>query len=160
MRRSGAEVGRASDRDSISGKCRLGDSSLCAGLPAHVFMPKDAPKVTKTECRIYGAHLTLVKGLIDDAGRALRREQQDDWFDISTLKEPYRAQGKKTMGIELAEQLGWRLPDAIIYPTGGTGIVGIRHVEGICGTRTGLNVCQGVHRASHLAALRKRQSTG
>lgn len=124
-------------------------------------MPDDALEVAKTECWIYGAHLTLVKGLIDDAGRALRREQQDDWFDISTLKEPYRAQGKKTMGIELAEQLGWLLPDAIIYPTGGTGIVGIRHVEGVCGTRTGgFNVCQGVPRASHLAALRKRQSTG
>ncbi|MGB3305568.1 MAG: threonine synthase [Thermomicrobiales bacterium] len=97
-----------------------------AGLPAHVFMPEDAPEVTKAECRIYGAHLTLVKGLINDAGRALREAKQDDWFDVSTLKEPYRAEGKKTMGLELAEQLGWRLPDAIIYPTGGgTGIVGM-----------------------------------
>jgi threonine synthase len=97
-----------------------------AGLPAYVFMPEDAPDVTKTECRLYGAHLTLVKGLINDAGKALREAAEPDWFDVSTLKEPYRAEGKKTMGLELAEQLGWRVPDAIIYPTGGgTGIVGM-----------------------------------
>ena len=97
-----------------------------AGIPAHVFMPQDAPDITKTECRLYGAQLTLVTGLINDAGAALREAMQPTWFDVSTLKEPYRAEGKKTMGLELAEQLGWRLPDAIIYPTGGgTGIVGM-----------------------------------
>jgi len=98
-----------------------------AGLPAHVFMPEDAPAATIAECHIYGARVTLVKGRINDAGRALRDAgNRHDWFDVSTLKEPYRAEGKKTMGIELAEQLGWRLPDAIIYPTGGgTGIVGM-----------------------------------
>ncbi len=98
-----------------------------ARMPAHVFMPEDAPEAMIAECRIYGAQVTLVKGRINDAGRALREAGvNQDWFDVSTLKEPYRAEGKKTLGIELAEQLGWRLPDAIIYPTGGgTGIVGM-----------------------------------
>ena len=96
------------------------------GIPAHVFMPADAPEVTKAECRIYGARVTLVDGLISDAGRALREANPGDWFDVSTLREPYRAEGKKTMGLELAEQLGWRVPDVIVYPTGGgTGIVGM-----------------------------------
>jgi threonine synthase len=97
-----------------------------AGLPAHVFMPEDAPAVTITECRMAGADVTLVPGLINDAGAALRAANPGDWFDVSTLKEPYRAEGKKTMGLELVEQLGWRVPDAIVYPTGGgTGIVGM-----------------------------------
>jgi threonine synthase len=98
-----------------------------AGLPAHVIMPADAPPVTIAECRAYGARVALVDGFISDAGRLVRAASEAlGWFDVSTLKEPYRAEGKKTMGIELAEQLGWRLPDAIIYPTGGgTGIVGM-----------------------------------
>ncbi len=98
-----------------------------AGLPAHIFMPADVPAVMKVECHTYGAHTYLVDGLINDAGRVSRQAADAfGWFDVSTLKEPYRAEGKKTMGIELAEQLGWRVPDAIIYPTGGgTGIVGM-----------------------------------
>ena len=98
-----------------------------AGMPAWVFMPADAPAVMKAECVAYGARLCLVDGLINDAGRVIREAgPAHGWFDVSTLKEPYRAEGKKTMGLELAEQLGWRLPDAIVYPTGGgTGIVGM-----------------------------------
>ncbi|HEU5367344.1 MAG TPA: threonine synthase [Ktedonobacterales bacterium] len=98
-----------------------------AGLPATVFMPVDAPESAKVQVAASGADLYLVQGLINDAGAmvaALKEER--GWFDVATLKEPYRAEGKKTMGFELAEQLGWRLPDAIIYPAGGgTGIVGM-----------------------------------
>jgi threonine synthase len=98
-----------------------------AGLRAVVAMPVDAPEVMKAECAFYGASVILVNGLINDCGRVIRSgAAQHGWFDVSTLKEPYRAEGKKTLGLELAEQLGWRLPDAIIYPTGGgTGIVGM-----------------------------------
>jgi len=98
-----------------------------AGLEAYVFMPADTPEPMKAECRAYGARVFLVNGLINDCGRVVRAgAEARGWFDVSTLKEPYRAEGKKTMGLELAEQLGWRLPDAIIYPTGGgTGIVGM-----------------------------------
>ncbi|MGI8424420.1 MAG: threonine synthase [Chloroflexota bacterium] len=98
-----------------------------AGLPTYVFMPEDAPDSTKAECSLYGARLYLVKGLINDAGKIVREGTPSrGWFDVSTLKEPYRAEGKKTMGYEVAEQLGWELPDAILYPTGGgTGIVGM-----------------------------------
>ena len=98
-----------------------------AGLPAYVFMPQDAPTIMQAECVAYGAHVYLVDGLINDAGKIVREHSAArGWFDVSTLKEPYRAEGKKTMGYELAEQLDWTLPDAIIYPTGGgTGIVGM-----------------------------------
>jgi threonine synthase len=98
-----------------------------AGLPATVLMPADAPEVMKAECAAYGATVILVDGLINDAGKVGKMAADTfGWFDVSTLKEPYRAEGKKTMGLELAEQLGWRLPDAIVYPTGGgTGIVGM-----------------------------------
>jgi len=98
-----------------------------AGLPAYVFMPQDAPEGNKLECVLYGARLYLVDGLINDCGRIVREGVAGrGWFDVSTLREPYRQEGKKTMGYELAEQLGWELPDAIIYPTGGgTGIVGM-----------------------------------
>lgn len=98
-----------------------------AGLDAYVFMPADTPEPMKAECRAYGARVFLVNGLINDCGRVVRAgAEARGWFDVSTLKEPYRAEGKKTMGLELAEQLGWRLPDAIVYPTGGgTGIVGM-----------------------------------
>jgi len=98
-----------------------------AGLEAFVFMPRDTPVVNQLECRLTGAKTFLIDGLINDCGRVVA-EGKDvlGWFDLSTLKEPYRLEGKKTMGLELAEQLGWRLPDVILYPTGGgTGLVGM-----------------------------------
>jgi len=98
-----------------------------AGMRAIVFMPADTPPAMPAECRAYGAHVFLVHGLISDCGQLVRRgSEQFGWLDVSTLREPYRAEGKKTLGFELAEQLGWQLPDVIIYPTGGgTGIVGM-----------------------------------
>ena len=98
-----------------------------AGIEAHVFMPRDTPSANQIEVEQYGAKLTLVDGLINDCGRIIgERKNTEGWFDISTLKEPYRLEGKKTMGYEIAEQLGWRLPDVIIYPTGGgTGLIGM-----------------------------------
>ena len=98
-----------------------------AGMEAFVFLPKDAPESTKLECELMGARVYLVDGLINDAGRIVGKGKKNyGWFDISTLKEPYRVEGKKTMGYEIAEQLNWTLPDFIIYPTGGgTGIVGM-----------------------------------
>lgn len=101
--------------------------AAAAGLPAHVFMPADVPPLFQVECRQLGASVTLVNGLINDCGVKVREgAQQYSWFDLSTLKEPYRVEGKKTMGYELAEQLNWTLPDVVIYPTGGgTGMVGM-----------------------------------
>lgn len=101
--------------------------AAAAGLRLHVAMPRDAPPVNRIECRIYGAELTLVDGLISDAGRLIAAGvARHGWFDAATLKEPYRVEGKKTMGLEIAEQLGWQLPDAIVYPAGGgVGIIGI-----------------------------------
>ncbi|HTR04417.1 MAG TPA: threonine synthase, partial [Thermoanaerobaculia bacterium] len=98
-----------------------------AGMECHVFMPADTPRVFRIECERYGAHVTLVDGLIDDCGRIVaERAPREGWHDVSTLKEPFRVEGKKTMGYELAEDFGWKLPDAILYPTGGgTGLVGI-----------------------------------
>jgi threonine synthase len=98
-----------------------------AGLAVHVVMPEDAPASNRQECQAYGARVTLVKGLISDAGRAAEDlVEREGWFDVSTLKEPYRIEGKKTLGLEIAEQLGWRMPDAIAYPAGGgVGIIGI-----------------------------------
>ena len=98
-----------------------------AGIEAHVFMPKDTPSANQIEARQYGANLTLVDGLINDCGRLIgERKAAEGWFDVSTLKEPYRVEGKKTMGYEIAEQLNWNLPDVIIYPTGGgTGLIGM-----------------------------------
>ncbi|MBA3379116.1 MAG: threonine synthase [Chloroflexia bacterium] len=98
-----------------------------ASLRAIVAMPADTPTVMQAECRAYGATVLLVDGLINDAGKLIREgSERYGWFDVSTLKEPYRAEGKKTMGIELVEQLGWRVPAPIVYPTGGgTGIVGM-----------------------------------
>jgi len=98
-----------------------------AGIAAYVFMPADAPSVMKAECEAYGARVFLVDGLINDAGKIVSAGAEAGlWFPITTLCEPYRVEGKKTMGIEIAEQLGWRLPDTIVYPTGGgTGIVGM-----------------------------------
>src|SRR5205823_5162604 len=104
--------------------------AAAAGLEAHVAMPRDVPPINRRETEAYGAGTTLVDGLIDAAGRLVREwTAEHGWFDLSTLREPYRAEGKKTMGIELAEQGGWGgdcLPDVVIYPTGGgTGIVGM-----------------------------------
>jgi threonine synthase len=98
-----------------------------AGIEAHVFMPRDTPIANQIEARQYGARLTLVDGLINDCGRMVAEgKTAEGWFDLSTLKEPYRVEGKKTMGYEIAEQLDWRLPDVIIYPTGGgTGLIGM-----------------------------------
>jgi len=98
-----------------------------AGLPAHVFMPADAPSVSKAQVSLLGARLYLVNGLISDAdGQAQALARESGLFEISTLKEPYRLEGKKTMGYELALDLGWQLPDVILYPTGGgTGLIGI-----------------------------------
>ncbi len=98
-----------------------------AGLSAFIFMPQDTPQANIIECQQTGAHVTLVDGLITDCGRIVaERKAAEGWFDVSTLKEPYRVEGKKTMGYELAEQLGWELPDVILYPTGGgTGLIGM-----------------------------------
>lgn len=101
--------------------------AACAGIEAHVFMPRDTPIANQIEVRQYGANLTLVDGLISDCSRIIAsRKDSEGWFDLSTLKEPYRVEGKKTMGYEIAEQLGWNLPDVIVYPTGGgTGLIGM-----------------------------------
>lgn len=104
-------------------------SAYCAkaGIKAHIFMPKDVPKPFIFECKAMGADVILVDGLISDCGREARKEaEKNGWFDLSTLKEPYRLEGKKTIGFELAEQFEWELPDVIIYPTGGgTGLIGM-----------------------------------
>src|SRR5216117_215342 len=98
-----------------------------ADLEAHIFMPRDTPRANIIECRELGAHVTLIDGLITDCGAEIaRRKTTEGWFDMSTLKEPYRVEGKKTLGYELAEQFNWQLPDVILYPTGGgTGLVGM-----------------------------------
>jgi threonine synthase len=98
-----------------------------AGLESHIFMPRDTPRANIIECRELGAHVTLIDGLITDCGAEIaRRKTAEGWFDMSTLKEPYRVEGKKTLGYELAEQLDWQLPDVILYPTGGgTGLIGM-----------------------------------
>jgi threonine synthase len=101
--------------------------SAAAGIEAHIFMPKDVPQANLVECQSYGAKVTLVDGLISDCARMVNeRKQAEGWFDISTLKEPFRVEGKKTMGYEIAEQMGWQLPEAVIYPTGGgVGLIGM-----------------------------------
>lgn len=101
--------------------------AAAAGLEAHIFMPRDVPQANLLECRAYGAQVTLVDGLIGDCGRMVaERARTEGWHDVSTLKEPFRVEGKKTMGYEVAEQLGWSLPSAIIYPTGGgVGLLGM-----------------------------------
>jgi threonine synthase len=98
-----------------------------AGLEAHIFMPKDVPLANRIECESYGAHMTLVDGLISDCARMVaERKEKEGWFDVSTLKEPFRVEGKKTMGYEVAEQFNWKLPQGIIYPTGGgVGLLGM-----------------------------------
>jgi len=98
-----------------------------AGLECFIFMPNDTPRANVVECEQTGAHVTLMDGLITDCGAEVaRRKDAEGWFDVSTLKEPYRVEGKKTLGYELAEQFNWELPDVIIYPTGGgTGLIGM-----------------------------------
>ena len=125
----GLELGAAGFTVPSAGNAAGAAAAYCAraGLAAKVFMPQDAPDSNKKECLVAGSDLNLVDGLIGDAGRiaaAVAREQ--GLFDLSTLKEPYRAEGKKSMGLEVAMQLGWRMPQAIIYPAGGgTGIIGM-----------------------------------
>jgi threonine synthase len=106
--------------------------AAAAGIEAHIFMPKDVPMANRVECDYYGAHVTLVGGLISDCARKVAELKEkptwaaEGWFDISTTKEPYRVEGKKTMGYEIAEQLGWKLPQGVIYPTGGgVGLLGM-----------------------------------
>ena len=106
--------------------------AAAAGLEAHIFMPKDVPMANRVECDYYGARVTLVDGLISDCARKVAELKNSEswknegWFDVSTTKEPYRVEGKKTMGYEVAEQLGWKLPQGIIYPTGGgVGLLGM-----------------------------------
>ena len=101
--------------------------AAAAGIEAHLFMPKDVPFANYLEAVIYSAKVTLVDGLISDCGRIVaERKEEEGWFDISTLKEPFRVEGKKTMGYELVEQLGWEYPDAVFYPTGGgVGLIGM-----------------------------------
>jgi threonine synthase len=106
--------------------------AAAANLEAHIFMPKDVPMANRIECHYYGAHVTLVDGLISDCARKVAELKEkpawskQGWFDVSTTKEPYRVEGKKTMGYEVAEQLGWKLPQGIIYPTGGgVGLLGM-----------------------------------
>ncbi len=106
--------------------------AAAANLEAHIFMPKDVPMANRIECDYYGAQVTLVDGLISDCARKVAELKEkpgwstEGWFDVSTTKEPYRVEGKKTMGYEVAEQLGWKLPESIIYPTGGgVGLLGM-----------------------------------
>lgn len=101
--------------------------SARAGLECFIFMPRDTPRANVVECEQTGAHVILMDGLITDCGAEVgRRKESEGWFDVSTLKEPYRIEGKKTLGYELAEQLDWTLPDVIVYPTGGgTGLIGM-----------------------------------
>ena len=101
--------------------------AAAAGIEAHIFMPRDVPFANYVEAVAYGANVTLVNGLISDCGRIVaERKESEGWFDISTLKEPFRVEGKKTMGYELVEQLGWEYPDAVFYPTGGgVGLIGM-----------------------------------
>ncbi len=101
--------------------------AAAAGLEAHIFMPRDVPLANRVECATYGAQVTLVDGLIGDCARMVsERKDKEGWFDVSTLKEPFRVEGKKTMGYEVAEQLNWKLPQGIIYPTGGgVGLIGM-----------------------------------
>ena len=98
-----------------------------AGIECFIFMPRDTPRANVIECEQTGAHVTLMDGLITDCGAEVgRRKEAEGWFDVSTLKEPYRVEGKKTLGYEMAEQLDWKLPDVIVYPTGGgTGLIGM-----------------------------------
>jgi threonine synthase len=137
------------------------------GLEAYVLMPRDAPAANQLECRLYGAELILVDGLIGDCARLLaERKEKEGWFDVSTLKEPYRVEGKKTLGYEIFEQLGWRLPDAIFYPTGGgVGLIGMwkafnemEEMGWICQGRPKMIAVQATGCAPIIKAFEGRQS--
>src|SRR5713101_497978 len=110
-----------------NGAGALAAYAAAAGIEANIFMPKDVPNANYVEAVLYGANVTLVDGLISDCGRIVaERKEKEGWFDVSTLKEPFRIEGKKTMGYELVEQLGWEYPDAVFYPTGGgVGLIGM-----------------------------------
>ncbi|MEZ5400681.1 MAG: threonine synthase [Bryobacteraceae bacterium] len=101
--------------------------AAAAGIECHIFMPKDVPQSNYVECKAFGAQVTLIDGLISDCGRiVVERKEAEGWFEVNTLKEPYRIEGKKTMGYEVAEQFHWKLPDVIFYPTGGgVGLIGM-----------------------------------
>jgi threonine synthase len=101
--------------------------AAAAGIESHIFMPRDVPQSNYIECKAFGSYVTLVDGLISDCAKIVNDGRATEgWFDVSTLKEPYRIEGKKTMGYELCEQMGWQLPDVIFYPTGGgVGIIGM-----------------------------------
>src|SRR4029079_8448968 len=101
--------------------------AAAAGIESHIFMPQDVRQSNYIECKAFGSKVTLVDGLISDCAKIVNAGRETEgWFDVSTLKEPYRIEGKKTMGYELAEQMGWELPDVIFYPTGGgVGIIGM-----------------------------------
>ncbi len=101
--------------------------AAAAGLESYIFMPRDVPQANFIECKAFGANVTLVDGLISDCGRIVgERKEREGWFDVTTLKEPYRIEGKKTMGYEVAEQMEWQVPDAILYPCGGgVGLIGM-----------------------------------
>ncbi|MBV8897825.1 MAG: threonine synthase [Acidobacteriaceae bacterium] len=101
--------------------------AAAAGLEAHIFMPRDVPQANFIECKAYGAKVNLIDGLISDCGKIVAdRKAREGWFEVSTLKEPYRVEGKKTMGYEVAEQFAWQVPDAILYPCGGgVGLIGM-----------------------------------
>jgi len=105
----------------------LASYAIRAGMECFIFMPKDVPNINYLESKLTGATVTLVDGIISDCGKIVaERKEEMGWFDVSTLKEPYRIEGKKTMGLEIAEQFDWQLPDIIIYPTGGgTGLIGM-----------------------------------
>jgi threonine synthase len=110
----------------------LAACAAAAGIEANIFMPKDVPSANYVEAVLYGANVTLVDGLISDCGRIVaERKEREGWFDVSTLKEPFRVEGKKTMGYELVEQLGWEYPEAVFYPTGGgVGLIGMSKAFG------------------------------
>ena len=125
----GLELGATGFTMPSAGNAAGAAAAYCAraGLPVKVFMPQDAPEANTKECLVAGSELNLVDGLIGDAGRqAVAVAQEQGLFDLSTLKEPYRAEGKKSMGLEIVMQLGWKMPDTVIYPAGGgTGIIGM-----------------------------------
>jgi threonine synthase len=137
------------------------------GLECFIFMPRDTPLANVVECEQTGAHVTLMEGLITDCGAEVgRRKEAEGWFDVSTLKEPYRVEGKKTLGYELAEQLNWELPDVIIYPTGGgTGLIGMwkglrrNGTDGLDRIEAAANGdCPGDRLCSDCSRVRRRQT--
>jgi threonine synthase len=121
------EIRKAAIPSAGNAASALAAYAAAAGIEAHIFMPADVPQSNYIECKAFGARVTLVNGLIGDCARIVNeRAAREGWFDMSTLKEPYRVEGKKTMGYEVAEQMNWRLPDAIFYPTGGgVGLIGM-----------------------------------